>query len=187
MVTRAKPKAGQNRVGMMVRIAPDIRERLEQSAEKAGRSLGQEVELRLDRSFELVSIIDSTIKQTLSAAVELTREGLAQTEGHLVNMVGGDDLFLLWAKLSFVIREVEYETGKSIREDEETRNRAERELLGAIPGLFRKLPEPYSEFKKRSATNLAEGGGTNALAALHHKAGALPPLGYVGPWPPRSE
>lgn len=187
MVTRAKPKAGQNRVGMMVRIAPDIRERLEKSAEQAGRSLGQEVELRLDRSFELVSIIDSTIKQTLNAAVELTKDGLAQTESHLINMAGGDDLFLLWAKLSLVIQEIEYETGKSIREDEETRNRAERELLGAIPGVFRRLPMPYSELKKRSASNLAENGNTNALAALNHKAGALPPLGYVGSWPPRGD
>lgn len=187
MATRAKPKSGQTRVGMMVRIAPDIRERLEKSAETAGRSLGQEVELRLDRSFEIALMFETMAKASGEMAAKVIEEQCRRVEQHMVELGGGAGLFMVWSMLSQIVRSIEAETGKSIRDDEFTRNKAEREVLGYIPGIFRKLPPTYAEFKHEAATYSAPGLPEGGLAALARIPGALPPLGYKGPWPPEQD
>ncbi|QIJ77632.1 TraY domain-containing protein [Methylobacterium sp. NI91] len=164
----------------MVRTAPALREKLEAAAEESGRSLAQEAELRLERSFELVSMIETMAKSHADFASKLVTDYCARIEQQMIEMTGGNDLFFVWSMLGMVIRSVEAETGKSIRDDEFTRNKAEREVLGYIPSIFRKLPEPYSEFKKRSHEHAQSKTPLSELGTL----GALAPLGWVGPWPP---
>jgi hypothetical protein len=57
------PRSGE-RIGMSLRVTPDIKQRLERSALETGRSLSQEAELRLERSFR----DDDLLPQLMAAA-----------------------------------------------------------------------------------------------------------------------
>lgn len=164
------PEGEGKRVPLNMRTTRETRDRLEKAADESGRSLAQEVEIRLERSFDFQSIIEQTIRASVAMSVKEAEEVISQykqfaamTEFHMTEIAGGDDLFLVAAFLSRAIRRVEAATGKTVREDQATREEAEKELLGAIPSLFRKLPEPYSAFKARIASAPAP---TGALAAV---------------------
>ncbi|MGH1592231.1 TraY domain-containing protein [Methylobacterium phyllosphaerae] len=152
------PEGEGKRIPLNMRTTRETRERLEQAAEKSGRSLAQEIEIRLERSFDFQNIIAQTISYTAEQATAQTRDLLDRYkaladlgEQHLIQLCGGDDLFLFWGYLAYAIKRVEEEHGKSIRNDKETREAAERAVLGEIPALFRRMPERYSEFKARAA------------------------------------
>jgi hypothetical protein len=182
-----KAEGGASRIPLMVRTSPAFRAQLEEAAAASGRSLAQEAELRLERSFELVSMIETMAKSSGDMAGKIIEDQCRRIEQHMVELGGGANLFMAWSMLSQIVRSVEAETGKSIREDEFTRNKAEREVLGYIPGIFRKLPPTYGEFKNEAATYSAPGLPESGLAALAKIPGALPPLGHKGPWPPEQD
>ena len=178
MTKPPKPPSGANRIPLMVRTSPDFRERLEAAATASGRSLAQEAELRLERSFADDHNIEVMARFMGEKYDDLNRQMVDQ----VVSLAGGDDLFMLWSKLSWSIQAVEHERGKSIRDDDETRHEAERRVLGDLPGVFRSLPPRFSEFKRQAAENAAaRGPQVSGLAAL---GTGLAPLGHKGPWPP---
>jgi hypothetical protein len=119
-------------------------------------------------------------KSNAEFAGKVLLDQVQRTEDHMLQMCGGDDLFRVWSMLSMVVRAAEAETGKSIREDEFTRNKAERDVLGYIPSIFRNLPESYSDFRRRVASNTQDRLPLSDLGSL----GGLAPLGWTGPWPP---
>lgn len=165
------PEGEGKRIPLNMRTTRETRDRLEKAAEQSGRSLAQELEIRLERSFEFQSVIEQTIEQSGKMFADATTDliGRYQTladmnEKHLIEVCGGDDLFLFWGALAEAIHRVERERGKSIRDDQETRDAAERELLGEIPRLFRQIPESYSSFKARIAATPPDTGPLAQLA-----------------------
>src|SRR5262245_23312551 len=52
------PTPGQ-RVGMSLRITPETKARLEKAANRSGRSLSQEAELRIEQSFQKEAVSDA--------------------------------------------------------------------------------------------------------------------------------
>lgn len=174
MAQASSSEGAPQRVPLQTRVSSELRDKLAASAEKAGRSMAQELELRLERSIDFPETIKSTIDMCVDKALGATSDLLAQQEDMLLGHCGGDSLFTLWALPALLIQEAERKTGKSIRDDEETRRAAERAVLGAITDVFRNLPAPYSvrkaELLSRSRDRARE---VPALARL----GALAPLG----------
>jgi hypothetical protein len=64
-----KPPTPGDRVGLSLRVTAEIKERLEASATYKGRSLSQEAEFRLERSFETQSLLMEVL--TLAYGVPL--------------------------------------------------------------------------------------------------------------------
>ncbi|WP_238272313.1 hypothetical protein [Methylobacterium cerastii] len=184
MATRAKPEAGNVRAPLMVRVAPAVRERLDAAAAESGRSLSQEIELRLDRSFELVSVIEAAMESYKSVAASAFSDGVRLVEDHMLEMVGGDDAYMIWYMLSYEIRAAEARSGKTIREDEATRHDAEKRVLSNLPEVFRNLPPSFTEHRKRLAAARADRAGADAPGSIAALGVSLPPLGHKGPWPP---
>lgn len=83
MATRAKRIPGVNRVSMMVRIAPALRQRVEDNASISGRSLGQEIELLISQSLrdeELRTLIREEIRAALAEREQSPSEMLAEAQ-----------------------------------------------------------------------------------------------------------
>jgi hypothetical protein len=96
------PEERQRRHLISVRTTQSFKEDLEAAAARSGRSLAQEAELRLERSFEQQTIM---------------KEILAASKREMIESFGGADHYQI-AKIFNAIRaQVERETGKSWRED----------------------------------------------------------------------
>ncbi|MCP1551640.1 MULTISPECIES: hypothetical protein [Methylorubrum] len=149
-MAHAKPsEAVPQRVPLQTRVSPTLRDKLAASAEVAGRSMAQELELRLERSIDFPEMIKATVDACAERAFGATHDLLSQQEELLLMQCGGDSLFTLWALPALAIQEAEQRSGKSIRDDEDTRRAAERAVLGVITDVFRSLPESYSARKAR--------------------------------------
>src|SRR5262245_29630464 len=57
---KRKPKPGE-RFQIGVRVTPEMKHRLEGAAESSGRSLSQEAELRLERSFDREDLVGDVL------------------------------------------------------------------------------------------------------------------------------
>ena len=64
--TNSKRVPGQNRVPTMLRCSPVVREKLQAEADAAGRSLSQEMELRLERSLD-ADLIQKAVADGIAA------------------------------------------------------------------------------------------------------------------------
>jgi hypothetical protein len=86
--SKRKPKDGE-RVALSLRMTPALKRRLDAAAEKGGRSLSQEAEFRLERSFERETLLSETLTVAfgrrlagLLLAIGLTIRGVANlTQG----------------------------------------------------------------------------------------------------------
>lgn len=161
MAKQAPRDPAGKRVPLMVRTTTGLRSKLNEAADASGRSLAQEVELRLERSFEFQKMMDNTL-DTVGASV---REVANTVESRMCDMVGGDAAFSIWVYLGRAISAAEWESGKSFFEDEATRHDAEQRILSRIPHVFRNPPAPWSEFKKREGER-PEGGFLSELGSL---------------------
>ena len=56
-----KAESRGERIGMSLRVTPKMKERLEQAAFQSGRSLSQEAEFRLDRSFDRQDLVGEVL------------------------------------------------------------------------------------------------------------------------------
>ena len=138
MPARAKLPPGKGkRTPLNMRTTRELRERLEREAADSGRSLAQEVEARLERSFAN----DVTFEQ-----------------------IFGDDRTQTLLRLVKLAKDmVEQETGKSAFDDRETSAVACAAISRVLDG-FLKLPEP-AELAKAMA-KYEEGLPPNRLALL---------------------
>lgn len=146
MSRRPQVEGSAPRVPIQTRVPPSLRDRLSAASEESGRSMAQEIELRLERSFDLADI---TTKAMEAAAAKMFDAMMGISENQkalLLQQCGGDELFLLWQIPAFAIQQVERERGKKIRDDEETCRAAERAVLGAVTDVFRTLPPTYSQW-----------------------------------------
>jgi hypothetical protein len=116
------------------RTTREIRERLEKAAAASGRSLAQEVELRLERSFHFDEMTTNLAEQV--------RQMIERT---LVEAVGGPGNFSVVAQLGYLMRYEEQRAGAQWRENEAVRHRVEAQMLSVIPGLLRSPPRPWGE------------------------------------------
>ena len=57
---RGRPSVGE-RVGLGLRVTPELKERIEQTCKATGRSQSQEVEYRLERSFWLDDLLKARL------------------------------------------------------------------------------------------------------------------------------
>jgi hypothetical protein len=148
MNRRPKDKTGAQRFPIQARVPADLRDKLAAAAEASGRSIAQEMEARLAKSLDgseelmtkLLKYVDD-LDRLFSKNVDL----MEKSAEALIESCGGDELFTLWRMPSEHIQRIEERTGKSIREDVETRREAERAVLGSITDVFRKLPPPLSQ------------------------------------------
>ena len=67
---RQEPKAGE-RVQLSFRITPELKRRLDSSAEENGRSQSQEAEIRLARSFERDDMLEQVFGKAIEVAVAI--------------------------------------------------------------------------------------------------------------------
>lgn len=166
MAQASPSEAAPQRVPLQTRVSPELRDKLAASAEKAGRSMAQELELRLERSIDFPELIETTISQVADKAFGAMHNMLSQQESLLLRQCGGDSLFTLWGLPALLIQEVERKHGKSIREDEETRRAAERAVLGAITDVFRSLPPSYSDMRAQAQARPRPARDPSALEML---------------------
>jgi TraY domain len=75
-----KPPVSGERVGLSLRVTADMKRKLEAAALESGRSLGQEAELRLERSFEIdlqSKLFEREfLKQRKALAIDLSSKGI---------------------------------------------------------------------------------------------------------------
>jgi hypothetical protein len=62
----SRPPEPGERVVMSFRVTPDLKARLDQAAEQTGRSLTQDIELRLQQSFDLETLLGEPSARTLT-------------------------------------------------------------------------------------------------------------------------
>lgn len=85
-----KPASPGERASLGLRVSGDLKRRLDESAKKAGRTQGQEAELRLERSFEA----DRVFEQTMELAYGRKPAALLALIGHVMRSVGGTNATL---------------------------------------------------------------------------------------------
>lgn len=85
-----KPAIAGQRASLGLRVSGDLKQRLDEAAKKAGRTQGQEAELRLERSFEAERVFEQTMELAygprLAAALLLI--------GHVMRSVGQTNALL---------------------------------------------------------------------------------------------
>ncbi|GGH12607.1 hypothetical protein GCM10007036_10590 [Alsobacter metallidurans] len=112
------------------RTTRELRAKLEEAADASGRSLAQEMEIRLERSFDFVQIVDRAIKTTIAATS-------AMVEEKRLSAVGGSHNAQLGELIAYIAFLVEAEREKRWTEDQDTRHAVESRLLSMIPRLLR--------------------------------------------------
>jgi hypothetical protein len=135
MPKKLRPDSEGKRYPLGMRTSKETRERLEEAAAKSGRSLAQEVEIRLERSFEFA--------HWMQYMAESFKDVLKQQEAGLVELAGGPDNFAVAMRLAYVMTIEAEEAGGNWRDNEEVRHRVEARLLATIPGILRNPPAPW--------------------------------------------
>jgi Arc-like DNA binding domain len=141
------PEADRKRANLTFRTRSGMREKLEAAAAQSGRSVSEEVEYRLERSFQ-------------------------QAES-IADILGGVATANLLLLISMAIQEVEKATGKSWREDAGTYDRMKLAAIYILneaprPDEATKTPTNLSEmsvlyFRSRLAVAEAEAAARKAL------------------------
>jgi hypothetical protein len=154
MPARAKlPKGKGKRVPLNMRTTQETRDRLEKAAADSGRSLVQEVEYRLERSF--------------------------MEEDQRVREFGDQRAQLLWRLCSAVKEIVERETGKDAFDDYETSVAARAAIVKVLDGFLTLLPPTeLMEAKAKHEIAVQEYEASlpkNRLAILVGRVDAPPP------------
>jgi hypothetical protein len=137
-------QAGRRRHSLNTRTTQRLRERLEQSAQASGRSLAQEVEVRLEKSFE--------------------------TEDILLRTFGTPHNMLILRAVASCLSAVQIFTGKRWSEDFESLRQCqiavEHILFTIWGGSRRDRPRKSAEYlKKVEALGIPEGVEIGAIAA----------------------
>jgi hypothetical protein len=135
-----------------------LRDKLEAAAQSSGRSIAQEVEIRLMKSLDDNGSDQQKLLSVIESVANMAEKTLAAGEISVaiaIQACGGADLFPLWKYPAEQILRVQEKTGKSIREDEETRREAERAVLGAIVDVFRNIPPSLTDILPKDNTVLA--------------------------------
>jgi uncharacterized protein (DUF1778 family) len=87
---RGKPKPG-HRVPLSIRVTPRLKELVDEAAEESGRSQSQEVEYRLERSFDrqelLLDVLTNAFGQQTAELLVVLGRALRATEGLTRSMV----------------------------------------------------------------------------------------------------
>ena len=134
------PTEGKREV-ISLRVTGELRQRLEAAASETGRSMSQEAELRIERSF--------------------------QREDNLHSNFGGPDKYRLAQWIAFSIQMAEDITGKRFRRDRETTYIA----ISAINEMLQKLvPEAAGGLSDEYAAKLGKSLGAD-LAKLSKRKG----------------
>lgn len=133
-IGRPPKPPGEKKVGsnLTIRMRGDLRERLNAEAKKSELSVTEEVERRIERSFEVASLA-ADLKQMIA---EDTLDAIVSIAGSRENLS-----FLMQLGHLMVISELT--TGKNWREDEETRVQIEHDFRKYVPKLLRNPPPPY--------------------------------------------
>jgi hypothetical protein len=141
------PKSPEDRKGsnLTIRLRGGAREMLEASAESSGRSLSEEIEYRVERSFELNALMDSMINE----AVWSVMETIKANKGKPVD-------------LEFAIALIE----SIARSERETRgingHLLRTNLVPFITGVYRATPEPG--YRESNVDDEAERGASQDKA-----------------------
>ena len=134
------PTEGKREV-LTLRVTAELRQRLEGAASDSGRSMSQEAELRIDRSFS------------------------AEDERHA--SFGGQDRYRLAQWIAFSIQMAEDITGKRFRRDRETTNIA----IAAITEMLQKLvPEAAGGLSDDYAAKLGKSLGADLVKLSKRKS-----------------
>lgn len=133
-IGRPPKPPGEKKVGsnLTIRMRGDLRERLNAEAKKSELSVTEEVERRIERSFEISSLAEGVKQQIAEETLEA-----------IVSIAGSRSNLSLLMQVAHLMVMCEATTGKSWREDEETRDRVEREVSEYLPRLLRNPPPPY--------------------------------------------
>jgi hypothetical protein len=165
MARPRKDDADAKRATIATRVTQDLRSKLEEASAQSGRSLAQEIEIRLERSLEFASIVD--------AAMSAAQSAIDQSYAMLVGLAGGEDNFSVAVYLGYSASLIERQTGKSWKDDEATRHKVEAHLLSIIPGALRDPPPALALGRKAQPLPPSPAGSLGALGALYESAKQL--------------
>lgn len=118
------PNEGK-RPTLTFRCRPSLQEKLQAAASEADRSVSEEVERRLDKSFEdadLIAAVGAAVRQETNAGIE--------------RLVGGKENFDLLVQLSHGIAIANHTTGKSWTEDSATRQMVYDNIVKSLPFIL---------------------------------------------------
>jgi hypothetical protein len=125
---------GPPRQSIAVRTRTDLKQRLESAAAASGKSLAQEVEDRLEKTFAEPHGEDA---MTMEEAI-----------GFFALQVGGDYNLSFSLAVGALLHFVEMTRGKSWRSDEDTKREVERLLLEQIPRWIADPPARIDERRR---------------------------------------
>ena len=131
---------GPERQSIAVRTRTDLKQRLESAAAAAGRSLAQEVEERLEKTFA-----GRHGEETMT---------MEEAIGFFALNVGGEHNLSFSLAVGELLNFVERTREKSWRTDEATKKEAERMLLEQIPRWIAEPPAPI-DARRRERMEMA--------------------------------
>jgi hypothetical protein len=124
----------QKRFTQTFRVQRSVHEKLQAAAAASGRSHSEEIERRLEQSFEFNDLIESVALKMAD-----------QTQQLLAEAVGGPQNFSIALALGRVFAHVEDVRGQSWRESEEVQTEIAAQIIRLLPGLFRNPPPPFGQ------------------------------------------
>lgn len=129
---RKYPAEGK-RPNLTFRLSEDTRRRLLEASLQSGRSLSEEIELRVDKSFDTPELVGSVVQSTLAS------------------FFGGGHTAEIVQLTAVAIMLVERETGKKWADDYFTRWHAKEAALQVVSSLFDAnrppIPDEFPELK----------------------------------------
>lgn len=156
-----KPPEARKRGNLTFRVRDDLRLRLEESATKCGRSVSEEIEQRLEQSFNAPDLIDKAIDQTLKG------------------LFGGSYTLELTQRIALALRHTETITNASWNEDKFTCWEGKQAVISILDAVM--TAERPSEQEYRDRGNFVPFG--KSLGAADQKQEHLPKATAVRPSP----
>ena len=126
-----RPAGPVERVPMSFRVTPDTKSRLEELAKQSGRSISQEAELRLERSFER----EEALYEALSAVYDARLAGVVLAVAETIKMMGPLTRYSVqYTEKGPVLEIASWDSNKLTRQDAFKAARKLLEIL-AQPGI----------------------------------------------------
>lgn len=126
------------RVPLQTRTTAPVRDRLEAAAKRSGRSMSQEMEMRLEQSFQTQDIAENVLLL------------IQKRDETLVDLMGGPKTLSLLHALSVIIGCVEHDIGKEWHTDSQSKAAVFSVLETVLPKLIRRDLPAWGDYKPSS-------------------------------------